>query len=212
MQAANKVYTRLQQNEKMPNVDQLCYTEATADHEDGHVTHMGHTLLLAGRPGIGKTTIIKAVIAQLGDRAGGFYTEEILGPGGRKGFRLITLDGQSAVIAHVDFKSRSQVGRYGVKVDAIDQLGAGAIRSAVDHNPIVIIDEIGKMELFSSQFQSAVLKAVSGSKIVLATAMLDEQPWLLALKSLPQVTVWEVNKPNRVRMVEQVLRWLQQQA
>ncbi len=172
---------------------------------------MGQTLLLTGRPGIGKTTIIKAVIAQLGDRAGGFYTEEILGPGGRKGFRLNTLDGQSAVIAHIDFKSRSQVGRYGVKVEVIDQLGAGAIRSAAEHNPIVIIDEIGKMELFSSPFQSAVLKAVSGSKIVLATAMLDDQPWLMALKSLPNVTVWEVTKPNRTKMAEQVLRWLQQQ-
>ncbi|CAG0932816.1 nucleoside-triphosphatase [Thermoflexales bacterium] len=169
---------------------------------------MGHTLILTGRSGIGKTTIIKAVIAQLGDRAGGFYTEEILGPGGRKGFRLITLDGQSAVIAHIDFKSRSQVGRYDVKVDVIDNLGAGAIRAAIDHNPIVIIDEIGKMELFSSQFQSAVLKAVSSSKVVLATAMLDNHPWLLALKSLPQVTVWEVNKPNRTRLVEQVLAWL----
>ena len=173
---------------------------------------MGHTLILTGRPGIGKTTIIKAVIAHLGDRAGGFYTEELLGPGGRKGFRLITLDGQAAVMAHVDFRSRSQVGRYGVKVDVIDHVGASAIRSAVDHHPIVIVDEIGKMELFSSQFQSAVLKAVSGSKIVLATAMLDDQPWLLALKSLPNVTVWEVTKPNRTRMVEQVLNWLPRQA
>jgi len=173
---------------------------------------MGQTLLLTGRPGIGKTTIIKAVIAQLGDRAGGFYTEEILGPGGRKGFRLITLAGQSAVIAHIDFKSRSQVGRYDVKVDTIDKLGAGAIRSAIEHNPIVIIDEIGKMELFSSPFQSAVLKAVSSPKIVLAAAMLDDHPWLLALKSLPNVTVWEVTKVNRTKLVEQVLGWLQQQA
>ena len=173
---------------------------------------MGQTLLLTGRPGIGKTTIIKAVIAQLGDRAGGFYTEEILGPGGRKGFRLITLDGHSAVIAHIDFKSRSQVGRYDVKVEAIDRLGAGAIRSAVEHNPIVIIDEIGKMELFSSPFQSAVLKAVSSPKIVLAAAMLDDHPWLLALKSLPHVTVWEVTKVNRAKLAEQVLGWLQQQA
>ncbi len=171
---------------------------------------MGHTLILTGRPGIGKTTIIKAVIAQLGDQAGGFYTEEIQGPGGRKGFRLITLDGQSAVIAHVDFKSRSQVGRYGVKVDVIDQVGASAIRSAMEHSPIVIIDEIGKMELFSSQFQSAVLKAVSGSSIVLATAMLSDQPWLVALKALPNVTVWEVTRPNRMQMVERVLRWLKQ--
>jgi nucleoside-triphosphatase len=173
---------------------------------------MGQTLLLAGRPGIGKTTIIKAVIAQLGDRAGGFYTEEILGPGGRKGFRLITLAGQSAVIAHIDFKSRSQVGRYDVKVDTIDKLGAGAIRSAVEHNPIVIIDEIGKMELFSSPFQSAVLKAVSSPKIVLATAMLDDHPWLLALKSLPNVTVWEVTKVNRTKLAEEVLYWLAQRA
>jgi nucleoside-triphosphatase len=172
---------------------------------------MGQTLLLTGRPGIGKTTIIKAVIAQLGDRAGGFYTEEILGPGGRKGFRLNTLAGQSAVIAHIDFKSRSQVGRYNVKVDTIDQLGAGAIRSAVEHNPIVIIDEIGKMELFSSPFQSAVLKAVSSPKIVLAAAMLDDHPWLLALKSLPNVSVWEVTKVNRTKLVEQVLGWVQQQ-
>ena len=178
---------------------------------------MGQTLLLTGRPGIGKTTIIKAVIAQLSDRAGGpplaggFYTEEILGPGGRKGFRLNTLDGQSAVIAHVDFRSRSEVGRYGVKVDVIDRLGAGAIRSAAEHNPIVIIDEIGKMELFSSQFQSAVLKAVSGSKIVIATAMQGDPPWLMALKALPNVTVWEVTKVNRTKLVDQVLRWVAQQ-
>jgi nucleoside-triphosphatase THEP1 len=94
----------------------------------------------------------------------------------------------------------------------IDQLGASAIRSAAELHPIVIVDEIGKMELFSSQFQSAVLKAVSGSKIVLATAMMTDQPWLMALKSLPNVTVWEVTKPNRMRMVEQVLHWLKQQA
>ncbi len=193
-------------------MNQLCYTGITTIRENGYIITVGHTLLLSGRPGIGKTTLIKAVVAQLGDRAGGFYTEEILGPGGRKGFQLITLDGQSAVIAHIDFKSRSQVGRYGVKVNVIDQLGAGAIQAAIDHNPIVIIDEIGKMELFSSPFQSAVLKAVSGSKIVLATTMLNEQPWLLALKSLPQVMTWEVNQSNRAQLVEQVLHWVRQQA
>lgn len=169
---------------------------------------MGHTLILTGRSGIGKTTIVKALIAQLTDQAGGFYTEEILGAGGRKGFRLITLDGRSNVIAHIDVKSRSQVGRYGVRVDVIDQLGAGAIRSAVDTYPIVIIDEIGKMELFSSPFQSAVLKAIGSSKIVIATAMQDDHPWVAAVKTLPNVTVWEVTKVNRSRLVEEVQQWL----
>jgi nucleoside-triphosphatase len=175
---------------------------------------MGRTLLLSGRPGVGKTTVIRAVVAQLAVRAGvppaaeGFYTEEILGAGGRKGFRLVTLDGQADVMAHIDFKSRSQVGRYGVKVEVIDRLGAGAIRAAIEHNSIVVIDEIGKMELFSAPFQSAVLKAMSSSTVVLATVMQDNPPWVAALKALPQATVWEVTKVNRNALPAQVVAWL----
>ena len=65
-------------------------------------------LLLTGRPGIGKTTVIKAVATALGERAGGFYTEG--GPGGRQGFRLVTLDGQEVVMAHVNLRSRAALG------------------------------------------------------------------------------------------------------
>jgi nucleoside-triphosphatase len=169
---------------------------------------MARTLLLTGRPGVGKTTLIKTVVKSLGDQAGGFYTEEILGPGGRKGFKLITLDGQWGMMAHVAFKSRSNVGRYGVEVHVIDQLGAGAILTALDQKPIVVVDEIGKMELFSPKFQSAVLKAVGSPKTVIATAMLDPHPWVVALKALPQVTSWEVTKQNRAALVAQIVAWI----
>lgn len=169
---------------------------------------MGRTLLLTGRPGVGKTTLIKVVVEQIAGQVGGFYTEEILGPGGRKGFRLTTLEGRSHVIAHVDYKSRSNVGRYGVDVAAIDRVGAKSIRQAIERYPIVVIDEIGKMELFSSQFQSAVLKAVGSSKIVLATVMLEEQPWVDALKALPAVTTWEVTIKNRSKLVADVIEWI----
>jgi len=169
---------------------------------------MGRTLILTGPPGIGKTTIIKAVIDQLGDRAGGFYTEELLGPGGRKGFKLVTLAGEWGIMAHVDYKSRSKVGRYGVAVDVIDQYGVTAIKAAIEHKPIVIVDEIGRMELFSSPFQAAVLKAVASPKIVLATAMLDNHPWVAALKAFPGVTVWMVTKQNRGTLAAEALAWV----
>lgn len=169
---------------------------------------MGRTLILTGAPGVGKTTVIKAVIDQLGERAGGFYTEELLGPGGRKGFKLITLDGPWGIMAHVDFKSRSKMGRYGVAVDVIDQYGVTAIKAALEHKPIVIIDEIGKMELFSSPFQAAVLKAVGGPKTVIATAMIDNHPWVAALKAFPGVSVWTVTKKNRGTLAADVLKWV----
>ncbi len=171
---------------------------------------MGRTLILSGTPGIGKTTLIKAVIKELGDQAGGFFSEEILGPGGRKGYKLVTLDGQWGIMAHADFKSKSNFGRFGVETHIIDRLGAGAINAALTDKPIVVIDEIGKITMFSSQFQSAAVKAVGSPKVVLATAMSDNHPWLMALKAFPGVTVWEVTKKNRTALVKQVLEWINQ--
>jgi len=171
---------------------------------------MGRTLLLTGRPGVGKTTVIKAVAETLGNRAGGFYTEEIRGPGGRKGFRLVTLDGQETVMAHVNLRGqgRPRVSRYGVDVGAIDRVGVAALRRAMNECEVVIIDEIGKMELFSGQFRDAVLQAAGGPRPVVATVMSKPNPWVDALKSLPQIEIWEVTMENRERMAERVVKWL----
>jgi len=169
---------------------------------------MGRTLLLTGRPGVGKTTVIRRVAEALGPRAGGFYTEEIRGPGGRKGFRLITLDGRQAVMAHVDLRTRNRVGRYGVDVAALDSVGVAAIREAIQSCEIVVVDEIGKMELFSSEFRGVVLKAVASPKVIIATAMQKPLDWVDALKAMPQATVWQVTAANRDEMPRRVLEWI----
>lgn len=170
---------------------------------------MGRTLLLTGRPGIGKTTVIKKVAEMLGERGGGFYTEEILGPGGRKGFRLITLDGQEAVMAHVELRGqgRPRVGRYGVDVAAIERVGVKALYRAMERGQIVFIDEIGKMELFCGAFKNAVLQAIGGPATVLATVMAKPNPWVDALKALPQVELWEVTTENRDRLAYEIIAW-----
>jgi nucleoside-triphosphatase len=172
---------------------------------------MARTLLLTSRPGVGKTTIIKQVAQTLGERAGGFYTEEMRGPGGRKGFRLVTLPagGQEAVIAHIDFRTRNRVGRYGVDVAALDAVGVAALREAVQSRDVIVIDEIGKMELFSGEFRGAVLKAVSSPKIVVATVMQHEHDWVTALKGMPQVTVWQVTLSNRNELPDRVIKWIE---
>jgi nucleoside-triphosphatase len=170
---------------------------------------MAKTLLLTGRPGVGKTTIIRQVAALLGARAGGFYTQEMRGPGGRKGFRLVTLaGGPEAVIAHVHIRSRNRVGRYGVDVAALDAVGVAAIRKAIQSSEIIVVDEIGKMEMFSGEFRGAVLKAMSSDKTVVATVMQQNHDWILALKGMPQVTVWQVTESNRNEMPGRVMEWI----
>ena len=172
---------------------------------------MGKTLLLTGYPGIGKTTIIREAIRALGDQAGGFYTEEITGPGGRKGFRLITLDGEETILAHKDLPDRKapRIGRYKVDIPALDRVGVAAIRRAMAAHKIVVVDEIGKMELLSRAFRDAVMLAVMSPTPILGTIMAKPHPEGDAFKALAQVTVWEVNRRTRTELPDKVLTWLQ---
>jgi nucleoside-triphosphatase len=171
---------------------------------------MARSLLLTGRPGVGKTTVVKAVAALLGERAGGFYTEEMRREGRREGFRLVTLDGRKAVMAHVQLRGpgRPSVGRYGVDVQAIQSVGVAALERAVAAGQIVIVDEIGKMELFCEGFKQALLDAVGGPQEVVAAAMTKPNPWVDRLKALQHVETWHVSAENRDQAPQRVLAWL----
>ncbi len=171
---------------------------------------MGKTLLLTGHPGCGKTTVIRKVIDVLGERAGGFYTEEIFGPGGRKGFRLITLAGEEAVLSHKSLRGPRvpRVGRYGVDLKVLETVGVAALRAALQAGQIIVVDEIGKMELLSPAFREMVLQAILGPSPVLGTIIYKPHPHADLLKTLAQVTLWEVNRRTRDELPGKVLAWL----
>jgi len=180
---------------------------------------MTKAYLLTGGPGVGKTTIIKQALdkalrtkyrsPQGGQvRAGGFFTEEIRAGGVRQGFRIVTLDGQSAILAHVDIKSPYRVSKYGVDVEGLDRVGVAALRQAIGECDLVVIDEIGKMELFSPAFKEAVLAAIDSEKRVLGTIMLPSHPLADEIKRHPDVVTITVTRMNHRQVLEQVLDWL----
>ena len=163
---------------------------------------------MTGRPGTGKTSLIKQALAEFSNRAGGFYTEEIRSQGVRKGFRLVTLEGQQAIFAHVDIQSRHRVAKYGVDTQSLDQVGVSALRQAAERCHLVIIDEIGKMELFSASFRETVLKIINSGKRLLGTIMLSSSPWTDAIKHRPEVNLVEVTRVNHRQILEDLRHWL----
>ena len=172
---------------------------------------MQQVYLLTGRPGCGKTSLIKQAVAELQVRAGGFYTEEIRGRGARLGFRLVTLDGQQAVLAHTDIRSRYRVSKYGVDIDSLERVGVSALNKAAEQDELVVIDEIGKMELFSARFREAVLAIINSGKMVLGTIMLGPNPWTDGLKRLPQVRLITVSRDNSQQVLQELRQWLKKQ-
>jgi len=169
---------------------------------------MKSVFLLTGQPGSGKTRLIKQVVARLEVKAGGFYTEEIKSQGVRQGFRLVTLDGQTAVLAHLYFKSPHRVSKYGVDVESLDKIGVAAINQAIKECDLVVIDEIGKMELFSAKFREAVLNLLNSGKRLLATIMLNPNPCADAIKHQPQVKLVTVTRTNHQQVMEELQDWL----
>ena len=170
---------------------------------------MKQVYLLTGRPGTGKTSIIKQAVAGMKGRAGGFYTEEIRSQGVREGFRLVTLDGHSAILAHIDIHSQYRVSKYGVDLDGLDRIGVSALYQAAEECDLVIVDEIGKMELFSANFREAVLHIIDSGKKVLGTIMLSPNPWADAIKRQPQVSLVSVTRANYQQVLEELRHWLQ---
>ncbi len=113
-------------------------------------------LLLTGVPGVGKTTIVRALAATLSEkRIRGFVTDEIRRVGRRVGFELSTFTGHKVVLAHVDLGFRQRVGRYGVDVAQLDEIAEKAL--ALDNaTDVYLVDEIGKMSFPDEHCDSGV--------------------------------------------------------
>jgi nucleoside-triphosphatase len=168
----------------------------------------GENLLLTGRPGVGKTTLIQRVVARLGRPADGFYTRELRQGGRRVGFEIVTLSGDVGVLAHVDIQSRYRVGRYGVDLTALERVGVPAVQRAIRQGWLVVIDEIGKMELFSEAFKAVVLEALDSPVPVLASITRGRHPWARRIKERPDVTIIEVTPGNRDALVDHLVQRL----
>lgn len=170
---------------------------------------MKKVLLLTGKPGTGKTAIIKEAIAKTKLKAGGFYTEEIRIGNIRQGFRIISLDGREAILAHINISSPYHIGKYKIDIESLNKVGVPAIQRASKECDLVVIDEIGKMELLSPQFREAMLQAINNGKKVLGTIMLNPQPLVDEIKCHPEVKVLLVINSNRNRVLKEILNWLE---
>lgn len=173
---------------------------------------MTHVLLLTGRPGVGKTTVVRKVAASLpGSRLGGFYTEEMRVAGERRGFRLTTFDGRQGVMASVDFRGRERVGRYGVDVAAIDELATAALALSPDVS-VYLVDEIGKMECLSSAFVRAMRALLDSPKKIVATIGARGGGFIAEVKAREDAELLVVTPATRDGLPRRVLAWLARDA
>jgi nucleoside-triphosphatase len=163
-------------------------------------------LLLEGRPGIGKTTVARRLLVVLRDAGiplGGFVTDEIRSGGRREGFAVRTVDGQRDILAHLELPGPPRVGRYGVDLPAFERVALPAM-AAPQPVGVVVVDELGKMELASAAFRDAMSDLLDRDVAVVATVHVHRHPFTDALKRRPDLRVIRVTERSRDALPERL--------
>ncbi len=164
-------------------------------------------LLLEGRPGVGKTTVARRLLTLLQEAdvpVGGFTTGELRTGGRREGFLVEAASGARARLAHVDLPDPPRVGRYGVDLAAFERVALPALR-APRTGGVVVVDELGKMELASAAFRDAVMQLLERDVAVVATVHQARDRFTEALRRRPDIRVVRVTEATRDALPEQLI-------
>ncbi len=159
-------------------------------------------IFLTGPPGSGKTSILLEVVEILkreGLRVSGITCPEVRESGRRVGFKIVNVStGEEGILAWINpsFKG-PRVGRYTVNLRDLDEIGSKTIEESVDSPDVdvVVIDEIGIMELKSKRFAQAVVKALNSQKFVLGVIhRKSNHPLLVEIRSREDTKIFEVTR------------------
>uniref|UniRef100_A0A4W3I450 Nucleoside-triphosphatase, cancer-related n=1 Tax=Callorhinchus milii TaxID=7868 RepID=A0A4W3I450_CALMI len=179
--------------------------------------------------GVGKTTLIhKAmdVLKSSGISIDGFYTEEVRQSGRRVGFDVVTLSGKRGTLSRTSNDSGSvnrarreyRVGQYVVDLPSFELLALPLLRNidAGDStgNKVYVIDEIGKMELFSQPFIQAIRQILDGAgSTILGTIPVPRgKPLGLVeeIRTRSDVRMFNITKENRNSIVQEIISAVQE--
>jgi len=175
-------------------------------------------MFVTGRPGVGKTSVLLRAADDLKNRGykiGGMISREVREGGFRVGFEIMDFStGQRGWLAHVNQPTGPQVSKYRVNLTDLSAIGASSIINAVRNEDIIIIDEIGPMELFSQGFREAVVQAIESKKPILGTIHFRVKDSLIdTIKTREDAEILEVTYENRrhlhTQIVGKVVQFLQ---
>lgn len=167
---------------------------------------MAVRILVEGRPGSGKTTIAARLAELLPERGidvRGFVTHEVRERGRRVGFDIQTMDGERATLAHVKLPGPPRVAKYGVDLDAFERVALPALAEPARHG-VLVVDEIGKMELASERFRESIAHLLALPINVVATIHVFPDPFTERLKRQPGVELVRLTRAARDELAEQL--------
>jgi len=167
---------------------------------------MALRIAVTGSPGVGKSTLVAKVTSGTKLRVGGVLARDRRYKDRRTGFELLDLSTGMVGILADESGDGPQLGKYRVHLDDLDLIGAQAVENALGCD-LIVVDEVGPMELSSHRFVLAVEKAIASPKPMLVVL----HQWSnhrLAKKIRGSFRVLTVTRENRDSLVDEIVQAL----
>jgi len=160
-------------------------------------------IFLTGKTGLGKTAIIEEVLKRTSLSYGGFQTKAYLKEGKLVGFKIVDLvTKKEEIIALL-----SETGII-INPEGFERLGVEAIKRGMEEKKLIIMDELGFMELAAPNFQNKVWEALRNDKPVLGVMKMHKNDFLDKIRDGNHVQIICVTENNRERIKDQLQRML----
>ncbi len=160
-------------------------------------------IFLTGEIQVGKTTIIRKILANLGAEYGGFKT--YFGPdrGSEDRFLYISAANEPdhCRVQNAIVKFR-KAGEPLVMDEKFDTVGVELIRTARQTAKLIVMDECGNLERQAVAFQDEILKTLNQDVPVLGVIKLASSGWTDLIRNHQQVKLITVTKENREALAE----------
>ena len=158
-------------------------------------------IILNGRNGVGKSTLIRALLEAIPLPVYGVITK-----------KETDGDGTSSVYIHTYGAKRSytpenRIGLCGSEShtafpDAFDRFADSMV---FPDDGVIVFDELGFMETDALRFTESVLHTLDSAPLVIAAVRDKQTPFLDAVRSHPRADVYPINEENRDSLRESLL-------
>jgi len=175
---------------------------------------MNMKILITGPPRSGKSTLILKLLGyftQYNIPTSGFITPEVREYGKRIGFDIENISTKEKVklAREGNFETRFKLGKYSVFKEEFETFIEDLFALEKKKRDLIIIDEIGKMELFSIKFQDIIRELFSSNLMIIATIGLTlKHPIKSYLLKIPEIQLFNLTRQNFQLIFEKIISFI----
>lgn len=165
-------------------------------------------IFLTGEKQIGKSTLLKRLIAESGRSFKGFQTRPYWLEGVKKGYYM------HSMLPMDNFENDNPISVNLSKdmvipvLETFNTLGVRIVTDALSHPGIMVMDEIGRLEAKSTDFKKAIIASLNAEKQVVGVLQKTHSSFIDQIKARDDVVVIEITKENRDHVYESLLAML----